>query len=1331
MRPRWRRVVEWLLLGAGTLLLLIGVLFGMFGVVVGRVPEYRVQVQDWLSDRTGLVIEFRALSARLKMYGPELVFDEAVVRTPDRIQVIATAQRGSVGFDLWSSLRNGQLSAGRFTLRSPQISFLRTREGRIQLLGQNALAQREAAQPIAVDHLPTGRFEVDDAIVTFRDEFTGRGPWSMSGISFDLKRDTRAVELTGEASLPRGLGEGLKFSAQLSGGLDNPQSVVSTFRVSGEQLDLAGWADVFPDAWPAPETGRGSLQISGAMRGPMLTELIADVDFRTLSTALPMWSIELPKAQPLISEAQEDTTSDEAADNSGGVELAQAPQPQPQPAVQTPTMVSYERVAFIARAKRVEDTWTLDLSDLDVSRDGSPWRSQSISAQWSRSETEQRANLKADRLVLQNLWPMLAYLPESEPLARLRALQASGTVQSLAFDFSKRESSSAAYTFGAQLQNVGVEPIERAPGVRGISGTVKGDEAGGELQLASRDVEFELPRMFRDVLLASSAEGAVSWTLKEEGTELRTDDLRIATVDGRAQGRLEAFVPRDGSSPVLRLSATAEDLNVAATGKYTPAHKLSSRTLAWFDRAFAGGRIVNAQVQIDGPTRAFPFRNGEGTFTANAQVADATLAFHEQWVPATNIAAAASFRNQSMTVRANSAHFGGLAAQNVIAEIRDFKENELRITGTSSGDLHNALEFLKASPLAEALGPQLQKIDGDGGLIADVNLFFPIKRMEQRDIAVTARIANGTVSHADIEAPVRALQGTLKVRNTLLASADLKGRWLSGPLNVSVRADGSNRANLTAAGRADAAQFKILASLPKSIEVSGPADWELSTTLFAKADPSRPRSARLKADLFDVVLALPQPLGKQSGEPKTLEIETTLEKSDRLVARAALGEIRALVNFRRANDEWQLDRGGIRADAVAASLPAHRGLRLEGAIDHLIMDDWLALKGEGSGKPLSEILHAANVRVGTLQLLGYEWRDVRGILQSTSSGWRVDVNGPEAAGQVLIPVPFTGATPLRATLEHFVLTKAQRRGPKKDAAPADPRNIPALDVHVSDLRIGERSIGAVDVTASRLPQGLQFDAIQITGTSSSADGRGLWLVTEQGTRSSLAASVSSSDVAATLESLDYTPFLEATQGEIRADLSWPGGFDDNILEQASGRISVRAVEGQIVNLQPGAGRMLGLFSVAALPRRLALDFSDLTDKGLAFDVIQGDFELNEGNAYTNNLLLRGPAAEIGIAGRTGFGAKDYDQTAVVTGNLGASLPVAGALAGGPAVGAALLLFSQVFKEPLKGMTRGYYRITGPWDNPTVERVEASDAKDATARSSSVPLSRSPARSSNP
>jgi len=157
-------------------------------------------------------------------------------------------------------------------------------------------------------------------------------------------------------------------------------------------------------------------------------------------------------------------------------------------------------------------------------------------------------------------------------------------------------------------------------------------------------------------------------------------------------------------------------------------------------------------------------------------------------------------------------------------------------------------------------------------------------------------------------------------------------------------------------------------------------------------------------------------------------------------------------------------------------------------------------------------------------------------------------------------------------------------------------------------------------------------------------------------------------------------------------------------------------------LSPGAGRVLGLASIAALPRRLALDFSDITDKGLAFDNVHGDFDLRDGNAYTENVLLKGPAGEIGLIGRVGLKNKDYDQIAVVTGNVASSLsiPAAGALVGGPIVGAAVLLFTQVFKQPLNGLTRGYYRITGGWDNPTVERIKSAEVKGAEAAAAASP-----------
>ena len=189
-----------------------------------------------------------------------------------------------------------------------------------------------------------------------------------------------------------------------------------------------------------------------------------------------------------------------------------------------------------------------------------------------------------------------------------------------------------------------------------------------------------------------------------------------------------------------------------------------------------------------------------------------------------------------------------------------------------------------------------------------------------------------------------------------------------------------------------------------------------------------------------------------------------------------------------------------------------------------------------------------------------------------------------------------------------------------------------------------------------------------------------------------------------------------------------GDVDDPGIQQFSSRSLIQvqharpAADGQLASVEPGAGRVFGLMNLAHLKRRLALDFDDLTGEGLAFDTLTGTFRLADGDAYTDNLTLRGSAAEIGIAGHTNLKARTYDQTAVVTGQLGASLGVAGALAGGPVVGAALLLFSQVFKEPLKGVTRGYYRITGSWDDPQVKRIEARELKDDRAAGAPAPAS---------
>lgn len=1312
-----RKFLKWTAIALGTCCVVLAALLVAFQLAIARVPEKRLQLEEWLSEKTRLSIEFAHISARLRLYGPELVFKDVTVRTQDRTRVLATARGGSVAFDIWNSIGSGRLIAGRFTLDSPQLGLIRTRDGRFQVVGQSAIA--EQTKPLEVENLPVGEFRVRDAVVTFQDESTER-TWSLSGVHFVLVRGNELLELDGNASLPETLGRSLEFAARVTGALETPESVVSELKVHGEGIELAGWAELFPESWSMPTAGRGSIALTAALLGTQVQSIAADADFRELEISTPAWSIPLPGPRPLVIGG--DMKNRDADEEGSPAQSSEMPT-----RADVPRKLEYERVRVRGYVGREGEGWRARVNELQLaSRDPSeqidPWQSRKIDVAWSTADEQQfRFNGEADLVVLHELTPFLAFLPENPRLAHLRALDPSGFVRNLAFSVERGGADAPLrYNVSADIEALSVDPVLKAPAIAGISGKLTANDKEGELRLDTGRVELSIPWMFRWTLDTNALRGALRWHVDGEGWHIRSDDLEFAADDGHGHARLAIRLPRDGSSPYLDISARAQDMNAASTPKYLPANLLSEEALGWLDRAFVSGRVTRGSLELHGPTRAFPFRKGEGLFLVEGHVEGLTFDYQPGWTPATGLAGKVEFRNEGMHASGVTARVGELQVTEASGGFKDFAEGDLKIAVSAQGDLGAAFGFLQSSPIGEALGESFQALRGKGALQAKVSLLLPIKHIEDRRLSVSTKLTDATVRLADLDAPVTHLNGSFIVRQDLPVEADLTGQWLGGPVEVQITPDDRTDQNSTLVARGRATALELARHAPAVVKLDGALDWTMKTRLTSR--PGRKVQVfAIDSSTEGLGIDLPYPVGKAQDAARALHVE--LEYSGRQVlTRASFGDLRALLLWRPEQGDWMFDRGSVRADRVAASLPDHPGLRLEGSIDRLRLDDWFALAdaddtvqtGTGAGgQKLSDILRAANLHVGVLQLFGYEWPDVRGVLQATPQGWRVDVTGSNVEGQILVPESFKGTQPLTLDLERLMVIRAARgSGERGRTESRDPREWPSLRVHIGDMHLESHPIGGVELYATRVPNGLRIDSLSIAQDAVQAEAQGEWLIGPQGERSQLTAKITSTDVRATLRALNYTEFLDAKRAEVSAQLSWPGGFDSSLIQRASGSISVKAESGQLLMLQPGAGRVLGLFSVAALPRRLALDFSDLTDKGLSFDTIHGDFELRAGNAYTNNLLLRGPAAEIGVAGRTGLSSQDFDQTAVVTGNLGASIPVAGAIAGGPAVGAALLLFSQMFKEPLKGIARGYYRITGTWDDPLVERVDASEAKES-------------------
>ncbi len=264
--------------------------------------------------------------------------------------------------------------------------------------------------------------------------------------------------------------------------------------------------------------------------------------------------------------------------------------------------------------------------------------------------------------------------------------------------------------------------------------------------------------------------------------------------------------------------------------------------------------------------------------------------------------------------------------------------------------------------------------------------------------------------------------------------------------------------------------------------------------------------------------------------------------------------------------------------------------------------------------------------------------------------------------------------------------------------------MPGLDLQVDDFRWGNIRVGSVSALVLHEGDGFELVGLEGMGDGFLLQAQGRSRLSDTVDESSLTLELQSDDVGQALEFMGFRRGMDAREGRFEASVEWQGGLRTDWLSAIEGTARIDIRDGTLVGVEPGAGRVFGLLSIQALPRRLALDFKDVFGEGTAFDRITGDFRIEGGDAYTENLVMRGPAADMGVVGRAGLVARDYDQTAVIAADLGRTLPVAGTVVGGPVVGAALFILSELLRKPFEAQLT--YRITGPWEDPVIERLGA-------------------------
>ncbi len=269
--------------------------------------------------------------------------------------------------------------------------------------------------------------------------------------------------------------------------------------------------------------------------------------------------------------------------------------------------------------------------------------------------------------------------------------------------------------------------------------------------------------------------------------------------------------------------------------------------------------------------------------------------------------------------------------------------------------------------------------------------------------------------------------------------------------------------------------------------------------------------------------------------------------------------------------------------------------------------------------------------------------------------------------------------------------------------------MPPLNLAVDDLRFGDAHLGHATLRTQRSATGMRIVQLQARAPRQQIDATGEWSRDAGGVRTRLDLQLRSEDFGELLGGMGFGKQIDQGEGSVRLQADWPGSPAAFRLGALAGTMRLDVRDGQLVEVEPGAGRVLGLLSIAQLPRRLAFDFRDFFDKGFAFDKLSGEVRFGGGSARSDDLAIDGPAAEIRIRGAADLRAQTYDQTIDVYPKAGNLLTVAGALAGGP-VGAAIgAAANAVLNKPLGQLAARTYRVTGPWKDPKVETAGRSEA----------------------
>ncbi len=1317
LRSVWR--FSWLAIAV----LLIGaaVVLTLARLALPFADEYQRDIEVAISDYLGAEVRADVLDLEWHRFGPRLRLDGVEIEHPDGDVIRVTEAYVHVG--IAANMRS--LRVREVTLAGLDLAVELTADGDVDFWGltldpAGLLATADdaaddadwesdavaAAAELLEGLLAVDRLRIIDADL---DITTATGElYRLTDVAIHLLNEGRRNRLSIRGQLPAGWGDSLRVAVDARGLAGDPRAAVATLHFAGEGLRLDPWRELLVRLGMDVPTvdARGDASLWLDWRDAQVQRVTADVVTRDIR----------------VGGAGEDFRAD--------------------------------AISGLADWTRRDAGWLARIENLAVERNGSAWTADTTAL--ARTATGWRA--RGDALALADAVALagpLLPLPDAEnddgngpdgddpnghglDGERLADLDLAGMLR----DYRISADDTGGFHVDGDFSGLGWSPVAGWPGMTGLDGRLRLTPRGGDIHLAARDAVFMAPELFRDPLALQAIDGHVRIDRGPRGLILDAPRLAVHNPDIGGEARVRLEVPNTGS-PLLDMQVDFRDGVAATQSRYLPVGIMFPALVDWLDNAIVDGRVPAGRMLFRGPTADFPFDEAPGVFQVDFDLVDGILDYAPGWPRIEDLDARVRFDGPGLAIEARHARIHDSPIEALHARFDDLQTGDLVVEAAGMPYMPDLLRLTRDSPLQQRLGAFFDGADSDDGRAGmRLRLDIPVEQAEDTRVDGSLRFAGNRLAQPRFGVDLTAIDGEVHFTEDSLAMDGVRARFHDQPITL----DAETRDDTVHLhGQGDFAIAAMLAEpLPAGLRsrISGRSPWDIRVELAGQDDAGLPERTRITASstLAGTAIDLPAPLTKSAAQTRPIHLDLPLAAGrDRHRLTASYGDdVAVLAELDTGADEPGVERGAISFGGSEPQLPEAAGWSLGGTLAELDLGAWFeavtsgpeAAHGAAAGAAAGDWSNGvpawfAGVDLGLDRVhgWGYEMTDVALTARQRDKALEVALASNEATGTVDWPLGRAGARPVNVRLEwlDLGLLLAGIEGDDTDPVAGEdidgihPRVLPAFNVDIERLLLDRITLHDFILVTTPGSDGLRMHRLEAGNEHLRLHGQGEWSRRGDRERTALRMTMTANNFGAGLDALGLTGsgFVRG-DGSIVSTLDWAGAPWAPDLPSLSGDMRVRLDDGMITTVDPGPARLISLFSLQTLPRRLALDFSSLFQRGFEYDDIRGRFNFADGNAWIGRLQMEGPPGRARVTGRIGYITEDFDQEIEFRPSLTYSLPVLGTIVGGVAGGLTVTLLQQVMRglgTDIESAAEVRYRLTGSWSDPKVERLRVEPAAE--------------------